>query len=101
GPEPQVDGSDLEDDRRRKAAERLVLDEVGSRVFYVPIHVGGIPWLGLLILEDEVREKDATDANWEESYHLYRGLVTTIGQQLRLSSQNAYSAALCAAVNQQ
>lgn len=101
GPERQVDDAGLAGDRRRKAAERLVLDEIGSRVFYVPIHVGGIPWLGLLILEDEVREKDASDVNWEESYHLYRGPVTTVGQQLRLSSQNAYSAALCAAVNQQ
>lgn len=96
-----TDDPELQNDRLRKVAERLVLDEIGSRVFYVPIHVGGIPWLGLLILEDEVRGADVADASWEESYHLYRGPVTTIGQQLRLSSHNAYSSALCAAVNQE
>lgn len=108
GPAPEtavaperVGGAERHDDRIRKVAERLVLDEVGSRVFYVPIHVGGVPWLGLLILEDEDRGADVSNASWEESYHLYRGPVATIGQQMRLSCHNAYSAALCAAVNQE
>lgn len=101
GADPPTDDPEFRDDRRRKAAERLVLDERGSRVLYVPIHVGGVPWIGLLILEDEVRGRDVSDAIWEESYHLYRGPVTTVGQQLRQSSHNAYSAALCSVVNRE
>lgn len=76
-------------DKHRQEVERCVYGVLTggrqSQIMYVPIHIGGVPWLSLFTLI-HVRDQSA----WDDTYCFYRDLIAKLSDRLRLGAQNAY-----------
>ena len=77
-------------DLRRLKAEHILFSRLvpsGSpRPFYVPIHVGGHPWIGLFTfsyLHAEYR--------WAHNYQVYRTLIPRVAERLRVRAMIEYT----------
>lgn len=89
---PDLNTDNEEPDRRRKNAENLILGQHGLNLFYVPIHVGGVPWAAMFTMNDDAGHVDAR--TWGFHYHLYRDLVPIICTHFRIAAKNWYFKAL-------
>lgn len=82
--------------------ERLVYHEIyggwsstAFRIFYVPIHVAGCPWLSLLTFVPDCQEKvpwessGALDA-WQSTYLFYRDAVPSLANAIRANVRSEY-----------
>jgi len=65
-----------------------------SSIFYVPVHVGGTPWLALFLFYDP------SDSRARElSYRLYRDMIPPLAAQIRMGAQVSYAFLLAEAVS--
>lgn len=60
--------------------------------FYIPIHVGGIPWIGLFTFTRQFPVVD--DEAWNHNYHLYRDVLPRVASQIREGAKQAYTTLL-------
>lgn len=88
-------GSD-DKDRQRREAENRVFDpeKFGRHIFYVPVHVGGVPWAALFTLSRDDREEEISPKVWEHNYHFYRNIAPQVCERLRLKAKNVYRSEL-------
>lgn len=84
--------SDTAVDEERKKAEALILGQHGLNLFYVPVHIGGVPWISLFSMNNDSGRIDSEV--WRSQYHLYRGLIPAIAANLRRLGQHYYRKAL-------
>jgi len=75
-------------DVRRHAAEQRVYGQVvePAQVFYIPVHIGGVPWLALFTLS----KKEETNLSWAHNFRLYRTLIPRINERLRAGVKRVY-----------
>ncbi len=59
-------------------------------LFYVPVHLSGIPWLALFTFNRGSRGQESMMRN----YHLYRDLVPLLSESVSLACQNAFGESL-------
>jgi hypothetical protein len=78
------------DDEKRKVAEQLIYDLFGPErtVFYVPIHVGGTPWVA--VFTPTHHDISAKNPNWDHNYRFYRDVIGTIGDRIRSGARQVY-----------
>lgn len=81
--------------RRRQEIEDLVyrrihqIDKEGNlHVFYVPVHVGGVPWLAFFTFTDETPTRD--HESWKRNYRIYRDVIPKISSQIRTGAKEIY-----------
>ena len=76
------------DDWKRQQAEKRVYGAIAKdrHVFYVPIHVSGIPWLALFTISP----RSAKIATWAHTYALYRSLVSDAIENIRALAKSTY-----------
>lgn len=91
----ELDVADDETARRRQEVEELVykkihqIDKEGSlHVFYVPVHVGGVPWLAFFTFTDKVPRRD--HESWKRNYRIYRDVIPKITSQIRTGTKEIY-----------
>jgi hypothetical protein len=79
-------------DKRRVEVEKLVYRQLWrseqASLFYVPIHVGGTPWLALFTHSSEDPHED--EASWRHNYRFYRDVIPTLAHRIRTSAKEAY-----------
>lgn len=75
-------------DWERRRAEAQVYGAIAKdpNVFYVPVHVSGIPWLALFTISPR-SERTAT---WAHNYAIYRSLVNEIAENTRTLAKSIY-----------
>jgi hypothetical protein len=75
-------------DSPRHAAERRVYGQLvePAQVFYMPVHVGGVPWLALFTLSN----KEETNLSWALNFRLYRTLIPRINERMRAGIKRVY-----------
>lgn len=87
------DVGDTEEDIARHEVERCVYGVLtrgqDSRIMYVPIHIGGSPWLSLFTFT-RANDKSA----WDDNYCFYRDIVAKLSDRIRSSTQDMYIALL-------
>ncbi len=75
-------------DERRRTIEQCVYPP-GWRLFYIPVHVGGAPWLALFTF---TRQDPASDhAAWHHNYSFYRDLAQKAAALIRQEAHDAYA----------
>jgi len=91
---PSSSTEETEKDGRRALEDRLYPKIAGGQyqVFYVPVHVGGSPWLALYTFRQPGRRE------WRSLYHFYRDLVPYIAGSVRTVAQEAYADCLAGLV---
>ena len=57
-------------------------------VFYIPVHVAGVPWLALFTFTRKVPQDDREA--WGRNYHIYRDVVPRITSQIRYGARQIY-----------
>ncbi len=65
-------------------------------IFYVPVHIGGVPWLALFSFHREQPTPAAPascDLMWRR-YHIYRDIVPTIAEEMAQAVAQAFADAL-------
>lgn len=80
-------------DRRRNEAERLVYGAITTeaKIFYIPIHVAGVPWLALFTLTPAPADpKNVDPLSWGHNSLLYQILIPRIAERLRAGARLAY-----------
>jgi signal transduction histidine kinase len=82
-----VSGESDKFDHRRRTIESLVYPH--NWLFYVPIHVGGAPWITLFTFTEENPARDV--GAWHHNYSFYRDLVQKVGSVLRVRAHEVYS----------
>lgn len=86
-----------EDKKAVAAAERKVYGASArsKSVFYIPIHLGGIPWLALFTFMPLIggAEKESPETVWRR-YFLYRDLIPILGGQIDEAVMSAYAQTL-------
>lgn len=72
-------------DKLRQKAEGCIYSQIAqpAHTFYIPIHIGGVPWLALFTLKPQ-------DISWEHNYRVYRDLIPKIAERLRTGVKSAY-----------
>lgn len=60
-----------------------------SRIMYVPIHVGGSPWISLFTF---TRADD--ESTWDDNYCFYRDIISKLSDRIRSAVQATYIKAL-------
>lgn len=78
-------------DRRRRAMELLLYPKSRS-IFYIPVHVGGTPWLSFFTFAPDPVEA------WYHNYSFYRDIVPKTLALLRQRAQEAYAGLLTTAL---
>jgi hypothetical protein len=86
------DQSGDESDIQRQQAEDLVYSNIVKqhRVFYIPIHVDGVPWLALFTLTNMTHRADEQWVSWMHNYHVYRTVIPKVAARLRSGAQAVY-----------
>ena len=59
-------------------------------LFYVPIHVGGLPWISVFAFNNLSGE----DESWNRNYWLYRDLVPLLADAMSRATEEAFSEVL-------
>ncbi len=76
-------------DSIRQSVERCVYGVLTqgqeSRIVYVPIHVGGAPWLALFTLT-----RTSEGFAWDDNYCFYRDIIAKLSDRIRLGAQRVY-----------
>jgi len=83
-------------DRARAELESLIYrpyTKSNYTIFYVPIHVGGCPWLALFRFCSANRATESDEAFWA-SYYFVRDVIPTLADRLRLAAEEAYAETL-------
>lgn len=69
-------------------------DATGSEeIFYIPIHIGGLPWIALFTLNDP-----GDEGRFLRNYLLYRDLIPLLSESTSLAMQTAFSDAIAQTV---
>lgn len=89
--------------RRGAGAKRIVAEDVLYRLafdgqtstgdetlFYVPIHLNGVPWLALFTFNQGPRSPESMMRN----YFLYRDLIPLLSESMSVACQNAFAESL-------
>lgn len=84
-----VAGDDL--DEQRRAIEQCVYPS-GWRLFYIPVHVGGTPWLALFTFTPQDPASDP--GAWHHNYSFYRDLAQKAAALIRQEAHDAYAGLL-------
>jgi hypothetical protein len=80
-------------DWHRKMAERKVYGAItpGAKIFYIPIHIAGVPWLALFTLTPAPKNPKKVDPlSWAHNSLLYQILIPRIAERLRAGARLAY-----------
>lgn len=84
------------EDKCRQVEERRIYKQVAGQwplyPFYIPIHVGGVPWISLFTLTDEYPGEDPR--SWNHNYHLYRDVIPRAAEQIRVGAEEVYISSL-------
>ena len=91
--EGQWDIAGDEDDRKRQEMERLIYPQ-GKRLFYVPIHVGGTPWICFYTFAESPEE------GWFHNYIMYRDVIHNTASQIRTTAEDVYISLVADAIIQ-
>jgi len=87
------------EDVLRREVERCVYGVLtrghSSRIMYVPIHVGGSPWISLFTF---TRAKE--NSAWDDNYCFYRDVVAKLSDRIRSAIKDSYIASLIDALIQ-
>ncbi len=75
-------------DRRRRVVEQCIYP-VGRRLFYIPIHVGGTPWLSIFTFPPD--EPASEVRNWHHNYSFYRDLTQKTAAVIRPTAFDVYA----------
>lgn len=78
---------DDELEKRRRTAEECIYPPQRS-LFYLPIHVGGTPWMSLFTLTPKNPSKQQED--WHHNYSFYRDLAQKAASLIRHKAHEAY-----------
>lgn len=62
--------------------------EADLHVFYVPVHVGGVPWLAFFTFTDKVPRND--HESWKRNYRIYRDVIPKVTSQIRTGTKEIY-----------
>lgn len=81
-----VAGDEL--DEKRRIAEQCVYPS-GWRLFYIPIHIGGNPWLALFTFTQKDPASD--DLAWHHNYSFYRDIVHKAAALIRQEAHDVYA----------
>jgi hypothetical protein len=76
----------------RADAERLLLGEHGLQLFYVPVHVGGTPWIALLSMNTD--EGAINSHFWRHIFQFYGAIVPVLAANIRRAARRAYADAV-------
>lgn len=74
-------------DGQRRAMEQCVYPR-GWRLFYIPVHVGGTPWLALFTFTPQDPASDP--GAWHHNYSFYRDLAQKAAVLIRQEAHDAY-----------
>lgn len=75
-------------DEQRRMIEKCIYPP-GWHLFYIPIHVGGTPWLALFTFTPE--NPASNQQAWHHNYSFYRDLVQKTAALIRHAAHEAYS----------
>lgn len=75
-------------DAQRRNVEKHIYPE-GGRLFYIPIHVGGTPWLSLFTFTPKDPASDL--AAWHHNYSFYRDLTQKAAALIRQEAHDVYA----------
>lgn len=83
----------------RKSIETIIYGEGADKesIFYVPIHIGGLPWVTLFSFHVESREGSPGESRLEllwNRFHIYRDLVPIIAEKASQAIVQAFVDAL-------
>jgi hypothetical protein len=78
-----------EEDIQRREVEKCVYGVLSkgrsARIMYVPIHVGGSPWISLFTFTDADDE-----SAWDDNYCFYRDIIAKLSDRIRSVAQGIY-----------
>jgi hypothetical protein len=79
-------------DSLRRVAEKCVYGRIASdpKVFYIPVHIGGVPWLSLFTLTEMLGGEEAQTLSWTHNYGLYVTLIPRINNRVRAGVKRLY-----------
>jgi hypothetical protein len=93
GVEHDIAGDDTA--RQRQKVEDFVYKKLSKvdrdqnlYVFYIPVHVAGIPWLAMFTFTDRMPQQDPLA--WKGNYLIYRDVVPRITSQIRSGAREIY-----------
>ncbi len=75
-------------DEQRRAIEKCVYPS-GWRLFYIPIHVGGAPWLALFTFTPQ--DPASNGEAWHHNYSFYRDLGQKAAALIRQKAHDVYA----------
>lgn len=75
-------------DEQRRTIEKCVYPN-GWRLFYIPIHVGGTPWLALFTFTPQ--DPASNQTAWHHNYSFYRDLAQKAAALIRQEAHDAYA----------
>jgi len=80
-----------EADIRRQLAEHIIYSRItGYRhPFYIPIHVGGIPWLLLFTMPPQRYDRQ-TYADWKHNLNFYVDFIPFLSNKIRATARDLY-----------
>lgn len=75
-------------DWKRQQAEAQVYAAItkNPHVFYVPIHVSGVPWCALFTISPRTEET----GTWAHNYAIYRSLITGVAENIRALAKSTF-----------
>lgn len=86
-------GGDWIDTARRRAEEQF-FKGLGEHIFYVPLHVGGVAWAGLLTFSHSDRRGESESLVhyeiWEHNYYFYRTITPQLAERFRVNARRTY-----------
>jgi len=79
-------------DMLRREMEQCIYSQITAspHVFYIPVHVSGVPWLALFTLSPLPSRKTGDSLSWAHNYQVYRSLIPQITTRLRAGARQAY-----------
>jgi hypothetical protein len=86
-----ISGTSPEDNLRQEA-EKILYGSLlkNARIFYIPIHVNGVPWLALFTLNPPPQNKRFDSYGWYRNSQIYRSHIPKIAERLRNGSKQIY-----------
>jgi len=81
-------GNKESSDWKRQEAESKVYAAItkNPHVFYVPVHVSGVPWFALFTIS---RRNEET-GTWAHNYAIYRSLISGVAENIRALAKSTY-----------
>jgi hypothetical protein len=80
-------------DSRRHEVEQCVYSRITdpARIFYIPVHIGGVAWMAWFTLTTKGPNDEAAEAaSWDHNFRLYRTLISRINERLRGGIKTVY-----------